>query len=37
MHTFYYDASEYIFDSTSESYDLDTTTISLGLIWRPWN
>ena len=37
VHTFYYDASEYIFDSTSESYDLDTTTISLGLIWRPWN
>ena len=38
VHTFYYDASNYIFPGpASQSYDLDTTTISLGLIWRPWN
>lgn len=36
-HTFYYDASELIFpSSTSQSYDLDTTTVSMGLVWRPW-
>lgn len=38
VHTFYYDASDQIFpSSTSQSYDLDTTTVSVGLIWRPWN
>jgi hypothetical protein len=37
-HTFYYDASDHIFPSnTQQSYDLDTTTLSVGLIWRPWN
>jgi opacity protein-like surface antigen len=37
-HTFYYDASEQIFSSdTKNSYDLDTTTFSIGFIWRPWN
>jgi len=38
VHTFYHDASDYIFSrTTGESYDLDTTTVSLGLIWRAWN
>ncbi len=38
VHTFYYDASDHIFPSaTSQSYDLDTTAVSIGLIWRPWN
>ena len=38
VHTLYYDASDHIFpSSTSQSYDLDTTTVSVGLIWRPWN
>jgi len=37
-HTLYYDASEHIFSSdTQNSYDLDTTTFSIGFIWRPWN
>lgn len=36
-HTFYYDASHAIFPSgTSQSYDLDTTTVSVGVVWRPW-
>jgi len=38
VHTFYYDFSDDIFpSSTSQSYDLDTTTVSVGVIWRPWN
>ncbi|MEE4235995.1 MAG: hypothetical protein V2I51_04675 [Anderseniella sp.] len=37
-HTFYYDVSDRIFpDQTSQSYDFDTTSVSVGLIWRPWN
>lgn len=36
-HTFYYDASDTIFPSnTNQSYNLDTTTVSIGLVWRPW-
>jgi len=38
VHTFYYDASDEIFpSSTSQSYELDTTAVSVGVIWRPWN
>jgi len=36
-HTFYFDVSDHIFpDNTSQSYDLDTTAVSVGLVWRPW-
>ena len=36
-HTFYFDVSDHIFPAdTRQSYDLDTTAVSVGLVWRPW-
>lgn len=36
-HTFFFDVSDRIFpENTSQSYDLDTTAVSVGLVWRPW-
>jgi len=37
-HTFYIDVSDRIFPvNTDQSYDFDTTSASVGLIWHPWN
>jgi opacity protein-like surface antigen len=37
-HTFYYDVSDRIFPSnTDQAYNFDTTSVSVGITWRPWN
>lgn len=36
-HTFYIDVSDHIFPAnTDQSYNFDTTSVSMGLIWHPW-